>query len=365
MISDPSTPACPHASSTSSARPSPRARAPRPRAFASLTGLALLALGALGMLASTGCGRRGSLLDAPAAGPGESARGGARPATPTTPGARGPTSRPAAGSSCMGREDCPSDQVCVEAVCRYRETSVAGEVLATAARGQVEAGDWEGAIRTYDQAIEHFETAHAAVPPDILCASAELILRTATEPEGRERGARRADACFRGSLPGAPVREEVRRAVARLRFEGLDSALFDRTEPAERFFTQEPSRPTVDALEIDLQIAESDDPGAAQLREQLAGEAARRAIGECFVQDWELRHERSATASLIVRYSTRLVDMGSYDRYEGRVSIEKTTVAEDGFEPCLARALSGTLTPPPSGRVVAWQTSMTVAVRVR
>ncbi|UJR80692.1 Hypothetical protein I5071_27410 [Sandaracinus amylolyticus] len=312
------------------------------------------------ILSLAGCNRRGSLLDQPPAATGDATRPGARP-----PGSARGSARPPAGTSCMGREDCPSDQVCVDRVCRYRETSVAGEILATAARAQVEAGDWEGAIRTFDQAIEHYDTAHAPVPPDLLCASASLVLRTASDAEGRERGARRADACFRASLPGSPEREEVRRAVARLRFEGLDTALFDRTEPAERFFTQEPSRPTVDALAIDVELPESEDPGVAQVREQLAGEAARRAIAECFVQDWELRHERSASASLIVRYATRLHDMGTYDTYEPTISVEKTTVAEDGFEPCVARSLSGAIAAPRASRVVAWQTSMSITASVQ
>lgn len=327
-----------------------------------VVGLAMLAASLLG----AGCTRRASLLDTPpppnaeiprpaAAGLGSSVRPGS---------ARG-SARSVMGASCAGREDCPSEQVCVEHRCRHRETSVAGEILATAAQGQLEAGDWEGAVRTYDQAIEHFEAANAPVPPEILCGSAALMLRTATDADGRERGARRADACFRASLPGTPAREEVRRALARLRFEGLDTALFDRAEPAERFFTQEPSRPTVDALAIDVQFPDSQEPGAQQLREQLAAEAAHRAIADCFVSDWELRHERQAHASLIVRYSTRLHDMGTYDVYEPEVSFEKTTVAEDGFEPCVARALGSAVTAPRASRSVSWQTSLEITARVQ
>jgi hypothetical protein len=302
------------------------------------------------VLALGACRGRPSLLDNP---PGDEG------------GGHGPTTRPPAGTTCEGRGDCPSDQVCVERECRYRDTSVAGEIFATAAAGQVEAGDWEGAIRTYDQAIEQFETAHAPVPPEILCASAALTLRTASDPEARERGARRADACFRASLPGAPEREEVRGAVARLRFEGLDTALFDRSEPAERFFTQEPSRPTVDALAIDVELPDSDEAGAREIREQLAGEAAHRAIADCFVQDWELRHERQAHASLILRYATHLHDMGTYDVFEPEISIEKTTVAEDGFEPCVARSLAAAITAPRGSRTVAWQTNIEITAAVQ
>jgi hypothetical protein len=302
-----------------------------------------------------GCNRR-SLLEQ---GTGEGA--GARDGEGSTTGARsGAAIRPPAGTSCTGREDCPSDQACIEQRCRFRETSVA-----TAARGQVEAGDWEGAIRTYDQALEQFAAVDAPVPSEILCGSASLILRTASDGEARERGASRADLCFRSSLPGAPEREEVRGAVARLRFEGLDTALFDRPEPAESFFTRDASRPTIDALAIDAQLPESEEPGAAQIREQLTAEGAHRAIAECFVSDWELRHEREARANLIVRYSTRLHDMGTYDVYQPEITIEKTTVAEDGFEPCVARALTGAVTAPRASRVVAWQSSLEIIARVQ
>jgi hypothetical protein len=326
----------------------------RPLARATLlAGVALLA-----GLAFVACNRRGSTLDP---------RG--EPTGTTTATAddtdTAPSKRPPTGTSCAGRDDCPSDQVCVDRSCRYRTTSIAGEILSTSAAAQVEAGDWEGAVRTYDQAIEAFNTAHAPVPPELLCESAAIILRTSTDAEGRERGAQRADRCFRSSLPGFPPREEVRRAVARLRFEGLDVALFDRADPAERFFTAEPSRPTVDALAIDLQLPESEEHGIEPLRAQLAGDAARRAIAECFVQDWELRHERSASASLVVRFSTRLHDMGTYDVYEPELIIERTTAAEDGFEPCVAAALPSAITFPRGARVVAWQTSLDIAVHVQ
>jgi hypothetical protein len=58
-------------------------------------------------------------------------------------------------------------------------------------------------------------------------------------------------------------------------------------------------------------------------------------------------------------------DMGTYDAFEPELLVEKTTVAEDGFEPCVARALSANLTPPRSGRVVSWQAPLEVAAHVQ
>lgn len=319
----------------------------------------VLALSIAVVLGTPGCNRRSSILDPLPTGSSSPTIGPA----PALEGA-GTGHRPPAGTTCTGRGDCSSDQVCVDGRCRHRETSVAGEILAAAADAQVEAGEWAGALRAYDEAITAFETARAPVPGEILCRAASLTLRTARDAEGRERGARRADQCFRATLSGDPLRAEVSRALARLRFEGLDAALFDRADPAERFFTQEASRPTLDALAIDLVLPDGDESGLDSLRVALAGEAARLAIGECFEQDWEVRHERAASASLVVRYTTHMRDMVTYDIYEGELAFEPTTTAVDGFEPCVAHALTTVVRLPSRSRLVQWQTSLDIAVRV-
>jgi hypothetical protein len=313
----------------------------------------------LALFVVAGCGRRTSIL--------EPAPGTAPPATigPSPIALSGPSTHlPPAGTSCGGRGDCASDQVCVDGTCRHRETSVAGEILAAAADAQVEAGDWEGALHTYDEALAAWDAAHAPVPSDVLCHSASVILRTAATPEARERGATRADRCFRSSLPGDPLRDDVARALARLRFEGLDAALFDRSSPVDHFFTLEASRPTLDALAIDVVLPEGDESGLVQLREALGLEAARHAVGDCFEADWEVRRARDATASLVVHYQTRLVDMGTWDDYESELTFAPRTVAEEGFEPCVARALAGVVALPPRSRIVDWSTTLDIAVRV-
>lgn len=276
--------------------------------------------------------------------------------------------RPPAGATCSGRDDCTSDQVCVDARCRYRDTSVAGEVLASAAEAQAESGDWNGALETYDQAFRAFETADAPVPPEIACGAAELILRTATDAEARERGARRADLCFRITVPGDARRLAVRRALARLRYEGLEIALFDREDPAERFFTQDPSRPTVDAVQVDVQMPDLDPHESSShtaIRERLRSEDGVRAIAECFIQDWDANHDRSATADLRMSYATRLRDMGSYDVYEPVIEIAQTSTAQDGFEPCLAAALPALFDPEDrSLRGEAWEQAVRITARL-
>lgn len=295
------------------------------------------------------------------------------PSAPTEPGGLlGPSSpRPlpsvmAAGTTCGGRDDCASDQVCVQAVCRYRATSAAAEILAAGAAAQVEAGEVEGALRTYDQAVAAFHAANAPVPPEVVCGAAIAALRGARTPELRESAARRADTCFRGSLPGDAQRNEVRTSLARMRFDGLDAARFDRPEPADRFFALQPSRPTADAVAIAIDIPDRDSAGFAEVRDTLRSDPAKHAIVDCFVQDWELRHQRQATASLVIRYQTTLRDMGDYDTFDPSLEVAPTTPAEDGFEPCLARALTATLAPGPRGhRIVAWQEPFEIAARLQ
>ncbi|MFK7990377.1 MAG: hypothetical protein AB8I08_30425 [Sandaracinaceae bacterium] len=318
-------------------------------------------------LSSAACQRRQSLT--------------AEPGTPETPtatpsegdpaAARAEASRrPPAGATCSGRDDCTSDQVCVEGTCHYRATTVSGEILASAAEAQARAGDWEGAIETYDLAFARFAEQDAPVSPAIACGAAELILRTAATAEAREMGAQRADLCFRTTVPGHPRREAVRNALARLRFEGLDIEAYDAAEPAARFFDAESAtHPTVDAVAVEVQMPDLEPREVAShtaLRELLSGESGQRAVAECFIQDWDLHHDREASAELVLRFSTRMRDMGSYDVYQPEFALEQTTTQEDGFEPCLQRSLSAVFDPNDRTlRGEAWNQAVRFTARIQ
>jgi hypothetical protein len=279
-----------------------------------------------------------------------------------------PSEAMAAGATCAGTPDCPSDQVCVSKRCQYQHTSVAGEVLASAGAAQLEAGDFPGAVRTFDEAIDAFSQAEAPVPPVVLCSAAIAAMQEGSSPDARERAARRADACLRGSLPGDTKRAKVLEALTRLRYEGLDPRLFDQPEPAERFFTKEPSRPTVDAIDITFQFPETDERGFTEVLQVLKGEEARRAISDCFIQDWDLRHERRVSAALLLKFRSTMRDMGTYDVFRPEAEVTQTTLAQDGFEPCVAGALTAMLPdalPQNLGRRVQWQQPFEITARLQ
>lgn len=272
-----------------------------------------------------------------------------------------------AGSTCAGVTDCPRDQACVAGICRYRDTSTSGEILAAAAKAQVEAGDVGGAVRTYAQALEAYREAEAPIPPDIACGAAGAALRIASDPESRETAASYADACFRSSLPGDAARGEVERALARLRFDGLDMSAFDRDRPAERFFTKQQSRPTTDAIEIAIDLPDRDHGGYAALSESLRSEQARTAIADCFVADWELHHQRSVDTALTLKFDTRMRDMGDYDVFQSNPEVVAGGEAQEGFGPCVAEKLTEALQPGPRMPypVRAWQEPFAVAARLQ
>lgn len=279
------------------------------------------------------------------------------PSMPSVPISHG------AGSTCGGRSDCAADQVCVEQVCRYRRTSAAGEVLATAAELQRTGGDVHAAHETYRAAVAAYESASAPVPPDVLCGAALAALALRESPDDRERGAHAAHRCLHGSLPGHAMRTEVVRQLASMRHEGLTLTALDEAEP-QSFFSEATTRPTLDAVEVDIHVSAEDAFGYDQIAPRLTGEAARRGVAECFVQDWEQRHLRDARAGLLLKLTTRLRDMGGFEIYSGRVEVQSS--AEDGFEACVARVLSGLVEEGPRlGRATIWQVPIEVRARLR
>ncbi len=265
--------------------------------------------------------------------------------------------------------DCPAEQVCVEGRCRYEQSSVAGEVLASAAATLTAQGDERAAAALYGEAVEAFARARRPVPPKLLCEAAAVALRAARSTDERERAASRADDCFRNSLPGAPVRTPVHKALARLRYEGLELAHYDEANPAGRFFTKEAARPTPDVVEVAIELPDVDLPGFERVAEVLRTAEATRAVAGCFVESWERRHERSVRGALVVQLQSKLRDMGYYDTYEAQVRVSPGGGEKaPAFETCVAKALETLLAERVKrriGRVVSWKQPVEISARIQ
>jgi len=270
------------------------------------------------------------------------------------------------GATCGGPSDCASDQVCLEATCVGARTSVKAELLAAAAAQQTEAGDAAGAAASYQEAIEAYEAAEITPPGAVLCRAAQSILSVTQQAEGRERAARMADRCLRQTLPGDHLRGRVIAALGRMRYDGLNLAAFDLPEPPATFFTETPARPDPNRVRVTIEVAPLESSSFAPIITALEGEAAQAAAQDCFLQDWEVRHEQQAAASFQVRFSSRLRDMGSYDAYPAELELVQQSLAQEGFEPCLSRVLPAVVELPNSlGRVVSYETTMTVSATLQ
>ncbi len=301
-----------------------------------------------------------------AAAPDGCAGGATADTSPPTPARPDPMP---AGANCQRLLDCPRDQHCVAGRCRYASSSVAGEVLASAARALAEQGDERAAATLYADAVEAFAQARRPVPPEVLCEAAAAALRAARTTDERERAASRADDCFRNSLPGAPERGAVHTALARLRYEGLDLTHYDEPEPAGRFFTKEAARPTLDAVEVAIELPDVDVPGFEHVAKAFRTPEATRAVAGCFVENWERSHARRARGALLVQLQSKLRDMGYYDTYEALVRVRPGRGEQaPPFETCAAKALESLLSDRIKrriGRVVSWKQPVEIAARLQ
>lgn len=270
-----------------------------------------------------------------------------------------------AGATCGGRDDCAAGQVCVGGRCRYRRTSLEGEILLAAGQAQWEAGDAEGARETFARALEAFARQGAPPPPELLCGAALAGLAFRDTPSDRERGAEDAARCLRGSLPADPHRQAVLEALAAQRYDGLRLAAFDEPRP-ERFYGEGSSRPPIDAVTVEVLLPETDAPGLAAVRRTLSTDAVRRSVGECFLRDWERHHRRTAEAPLLLDLTTQPRDLGGLRIYVSRVRVIPTRAQEDGFDACVSRELANQLREGPRlSQATVWQIPFEVRAKLR
>lgn len=263
------------------------------------------------------------------------------------------------GATCTRTSDCHSGQACVESTCQAVATSARGEILAAAAGVQFNAGDLDGATESYNAAVESFNAMDLDPPPGVLCRAATLIL-DGRVPENREAAARMAHRCLQLTLPGDPTRATVVTTLARLRHDGLNLAGFDADEAPASLFSARAARPSPDRVRAQITIDEVDSRTFRPVREALESDTVQAAVQDCFLQDWEIRHENEAAADITVRMTSTMRDHGSYDSYPVELAFEQSTMAQEGLEPCIAAALPALIETPRVSRVVSYETHFRV-----
>lgn len=268
------------------------------------------------------------------------------------------------GETCQATSDCDADRACVESRCRPIHTSVAGELLAATGRELFLGGDPIAAYESYREAMQAFERKDLPVPPEILCEAGEAAVIAGDHSVPRDQAARVVHECALVSLPGSSERAKALKALGRLRFDGLTPDRLDRETPADAYFTGKPARPSADAVQVSIEISDEKQQGWDEVKAQLESDLVRLAAVDCFMQAWEVNHGDSESASLEVKFRSRLRDMGAYDIYEG--TPELTEIPGDGFGPCVSRVLASKLGDSIRvRRTTSWTMPVRVTARLR
>lgn len=270
----------------------------------------------------------------------------------------------------MSTMDCAPEDACIELRCRPSKSSAAGEILAATGAAHTRLGHHAEAAREYAAAVDAYRKHGAAVPADTLCALASASLRGAKTNEARELAAKQADECLRASHFGMPERSTTVHLLSELRVEGLDPAHFDEQQPATVFLTARPERPKADSIEIEIDLPERDTPGFSELTSALHTPTARDMVSRCFLEDWEARRQNRAEATLRLKLTTRMKDMGDYDAFEPTLEVTRdpdagAAVNATPFTDCVLRGVQTALGPGPKlNRVVAWEERLHVVAHL-
>jgi hypothetical protein len=92
-------------------------------------------------------------------------------------------------------------------------------------------------------------------------------------------------------------------------------------------------------VRVHVELAGAAGPGSEEIDERLQSAPVVQAVVACYIEDWELHHQRRVEGTLPLRVASHLRDMGSYDVYEARVSFDVSSLDERAFGRCVASSL--------------------------
>jgi hypothetical protein len=136
---------------------------------------------------------------------------------------------------------------CFDLVCRPQPTAVLGELYVASGERARAAGDDEGAIAGYTEAMKHYGT---DVPLAVDCAYGGVLAAAAKNKDRAELAARVLHRCVLAAPVGSHERAAAMRDLAGLFGSGLDPQLIARTQLADVYLTQAPKGPDKDAVKV-------------------------------------------------------------------------------------------------------------------
>jgi hypothetical protein len=230
-----------------------------------------------------------------------------------SPGAAGSIPDPerlsAESESCGTTVECAEGLRCFDQVCRRTDRSIVGDYLANLGLIRREAGDAEGALAAYAEALKRYEIEKRAVPADVECGYGYTLAIGRADKERAELAARVLHRCVAGSPAGSDAYQAALQGIALLDDVGFDPEHLVREEPADIYLSKAPARPKTESLKVEVTASPVPTakswPGTVE-----AIQGARAALVAC----WE--KQKGASISVPVPMSSVYKDSG-YDDEPG------------------------------------------------
>jgi hypothetical protein len=167
----------------------------------------------------------------------------------------GPVSDPdrlsAEHETCGTTLHCGEGLRCFDGTCQRTERSVVGDYHAALGEQRLAAGDLEGALAAYGEALKRYGLEKLTVPVAIECGYGAALASGRKDKERAELAARVLHRCVAGAPAGSALRDAGLRAIAVLDESGLDPEHLLRDE-ADVYLSRAPARPKTEELKVEV-----------------------------------------------------------------------------------------------------------------
>lgn len=205
--------------------------------------------------------------------------------------------------TCSRTADCVADLRCFDGVCRATKASVVGDYFAAVGARALAEKNGERALRSYEAAVNRYESDRIPVPLELLCARGRAMVAAGVDPKRGEAAALALHRCLRRAPVGSTPRTHALAGLSALDAVGLDPELLDRDEDMDRYLTKQPKQPQADSLAVE--VTSDSKREVRTLTEFLAfleSEPVRAQFTPCWKAHWKATKKKTLTVTFPFRY---------------------------------------------------------------
>jgi hypothetical protein len=152
--------------------------------------------------------------------------------------------------SCGASLHCQDDLRCFDNMCRRSARSNVGDYFAALGAQQLNKGETESAIDSYNKALGHYDSEKINLPPDVDCAYGAALAAGKQKKEHAELAARVLHRCILAVPVASALRFQALRQLAGVTDAGLDPLTLGRTQLADVYLTRGPQKPSSDKVGV-------------------------------------------------------------------------------------------------------------------